>query len=522
MNILQKEDLIKKSEKELLNMLPSWFQFKLKPFKHQLVSLVYANQFDSVGLFLEMGTGKTKVCIDYLRLKKCKKILVIGVNAILYNWKEEFKLNAGNEYKVTVLDGSQEEKNKILKEDKYDVYIVNYEGLYWRNNKLNKKEKLNIHWKQSVDSIIATVEDRILDGLKKQWDAIVVDESRAIANIESIRSRVVLYLSRLAKYRIIMTGTPVIKMLTEIMPQYYVIDYGLTFGDKPKALLYKLYNVDYQRLGWTGRYIPVVIPKQGAEQWVKNRMFSRAIRFEKSECIDLPEKIYENRFVTLEGDQKVAYEKMKKENKLSIIIKKRDIKELRAVLIRFMQVCGGFLKIGENEYKSFKNNAKLTELMDLLTGELADKKVVISAVFKAEQKAIYEAIKKAGIGVVKITGNMTPDEIKKSEKEFLYNDKIKCIVLSPKVGARGINLAVADYVVLYSMSFDFEEQIQLEDRVHRLPPQDLQNKLKNKKKVTYIRLLAKDTVDDKVILILNRDRKTVQELLEQISDISTN
>jgi SNF2 family DNA or RNA helicase len=513
-----KEELVRLKDEELLRMIPNGFKFYLKPFRHQLISLVWAKDRNAIGLAHEMGTGKTKIAIDWLRLKGCRKILVIGVNAILENWKQEFKLNAGKEYKVVVLGGeSTEEKDRILREDRHDVYIINYEGLYYRNN--NGKEEFKIrNWKQTVDSIISTVEHRVLKGLKRQWDAIVIDESRSICHIESIRTRAVLYLARLAKYKVVMSGTPIVKLLTEIFPQQYVIDLGAEFGIMPKALMYKLYNVEYKPLGWTGRRIPVMSEKKGATEYVRNKMSRWWIRFEKNECIDLPEKIYEDRYVFLEGDQLLDYVKMKKESKISVYLKDKNYKELQLALMRLMQICGGYLKV-EDYVKVYKKNAKMDELIDLLEGELSGKKVVISAVFKAEQKGIIDMLKKLKIKHVAIIGGMSPEEIKKAESEFLYNDDVKVIVLSPKVGARGINLAVADYVVLYSMSYNYEEIVQLEDRVHRLPPKDLAERLKDKKHVVYIRLVAKNTIDDNVILVINRDRKTIEQLFaEMVAD----
>jgi SNF2 family DNA or RNA helicase len=198
-----------------------------------------------------------------------------------------------------------------------------------------------------------------------------------------------------------------------------------------------------------------------------------------------------------------------------VYLKNKNYKELQMALMRLMQICGGYLKV-EDDVKVYKKNAKMDELLDLLEGELSGKKVVISAVFKAEQKGIIDMLKKLKINHVAIIGGMSPEEIKKAESEFLYNDDVKVIVLSPKVGARGINLAVADYVVLYSMSYNYEEIVQLEDRVHRLPPKDLAERLRDKKHITYIRLVAKNTVDENVILVINRDKKTIEQLFAEI------
>jgi SNF2 family DNA or RNA helicase len=513
-----KDSLVRLKDEELLKEIPKEFKFNLQPYRHQLISLVWAKDRNAIGLAHEMGTGKTKIAIDWLRLKGCKKILVIGVNAILENWKQEFELNAGKEYKVVVLGGmTTEEKDRILKEDNYDVYIINYEGLCYRNK--NGKENFKIkNWKQSVESIIESVIDRVLEGLKRSWDAIVIDESRSICHVESVRTRAVLYLASLTKYKVVMSGTPIVKLLTEIFPQQYVIDDGMEFGKLPKALMYKLYNVDYKPLGWTGKKIPVMGEKKGAAEYVKNKMSKWWLRFEKNECVDLPEKIYEDRYVSLEGEQLKDYVKMKQQSKLEVLVKNKTYLELQKALMRLMQICGGYLKV-EDDVKEYKKNAKMDELVDLLEGELSGKKVVISAVFKAEQKGIIDMLNKLKINHVAIIGGMSPEEIKKAESDFLYNDDVKVIVLSPKVGARGINLAVADYVILYSMSYNYEEIVQLEDRVHRLPPKDLAEKLKDKKHITYIRLVAKNTVDEDVILVINRDKKTIEQLFtEMVAD----
>lgn len=471
----------------LLSCFPKDFGFYIEPFYHQLVSTAFALQFENgTAFFHDMGVGKTACAINTLRAKKIKnKILIITVNAALKNWENEFKMHAGDEYKIRLVKGSIDEKNAIL-EDDADVFIINYEGIFRRVYGLTPKEKKNMKGS-----------DYSLKGLDKEWNALVLDESRMIMHSNSIRTKVCMYLARSSNYRMLLTGMPIAKSIEEIFSQQYCLDLGEQFSFNYLTFRQKYFS---KIVKFGGRFCEY-IPKPGSEIEVRSRMYKRGIRYAKEECLDLPDKIFVKRYVDLEGDQKLFYDKLLRD-KLNWIVSRNNKLEVRDMLIKFMQITGGWLK-AKDHLEAFKNNAKLKELHYLLTEELQKEKVVVIASFVAEQRGICDFLKKEGIKVGEIISGMDSIEIDDTINNFDQYGGV--IVMSPRVGGRAINLTACHYPVFYSQDFDYEINRQVEDRFHRIG---------QKYNVTYTKLIAKNTVDEKVIDILSDNKKLFDIVVE--------
>ena len=481
------------SKEDLLDCLPKGFYFHRKPYYHQLLSVVFAMQFDNgVGLYLSMGTGKTQTAIDILRAKCIEdRILVISVGASLYNWKEEFKINAGNEYKVKVVSGSSKEKNQLLSE-RADVYIINYEGTFARK----KLERDALGRKKRRRFVF---EDMVLPNLNKSWNAIVLDESREIMSAQAYQTRIAMRLTMQSDFCIVMSGLPIVKFLGEIFTQQFCIDKGDQFSTSYNRFIATYFRKELER------GFPKLVPYGFAEPEIHKKMYQQGIRYVISECWDLPPKIHVTRELEIKGDAKSFYQDLKRKKAAMVITKKNKV-EVNAILIRFMQICGGWLKAGD-EVMEFKNNVKLDELLYLLNGELASDKVVIIASFVAEQHGIYDFLEQQGITVLKIVSGMNPEEIFEAAKKFNEADKPIRLVMSPRVGGRAINLK-ACYMIKFSQDFDKEANLQAEDRIYG------SGRGIEGVSSTYIRFIIKESVDEKVEQVLRDNARLIDKVIE--------
>jgi len=494
----------------LMSCLPKGFKFYRKPYYHQLVSIIFGLQFDGTGFLHPMGVGKSLCAIELARAFGIKKnILVVTVNSALRNWKEEFDLSSNNKYKVVTLEGSLKERSRVLKENKYDVYIINYEGLFVASKQGDKK-------KRTVRSLTKKISKYLLPGIVRPWDALIVDESRLIKNATSMRTRACMYLSTYSGLRMILTGTPIIKSLGEILSQHYILDYGETFGDDTGKFISKYYDREEKVIWGRGTFWDLKI-KPGSERKVNKLLYQKCIRHKKSECFDLPKTTYIKRYVNLYGDQFSFYQRLKQNKALDVRITRNNIFTIKNQLIKFMQITGGYLQTGKgNPVIAFKNNAKLEEMEDIL-GEVHGEKVVIVASFVPEQKGIIDFLKNKKIKYVKIIGGTKPKDAKLAEDTFNYNKNINRIVISPRVGGRSINLTVANYIIFYSQDYDTELNWQTEERVNRIPAEKMLKMypyLKHRKNVTRIDIIARDTVDEKVIEKLNQDELLFKKSIE--------
>jgi len=468
--------------KIIMSVAPEGFKFYVKPFYHQYLSIAFCLQFDSAGLYLGMGTGKTKTVIELLRIMGIRnRILFITVSSAVYQIEDQFKQHAGNEYNTIVIDSSikDNECEEIIECNDYDVFITYY-------------ERIVPYGGNSDNDYINPIFDR-------DWNALIIDESRKIMNPKSKKTKAVLNLSLRSKHRFALAGMPVAKNLYEIFTQQFAIDHGLMFGDSYNNFM-NTYFVKHKT--WGGYNI--FLPRAGSEEKIHKKMYTMAVRFRQEEIEDMPEKMYQTRYITLDGDQKRHYEDLRVNAQGIIVESKNKYFVVKSILTKFHQICGGYLK-HDGGIKEFKTNVKLQALLDILD-EAPDEKFLVFCSYQAEQKGIVKFLKKNKIKVGCIIHDTDKKEIFNIQKEFNEGDKIRVLVCSYYIAGRALDLYGASNVVMYSMNFDYEIMMQAEDRVRR--PQQ------KKKVVKYIRLVCRNTVDEKLLESAEADKNFVDRVVE--------
>ena len=189
------------------------YRFKTKPFQHQLNALKESWNKEVWALFMEMGTGKTKVCIDNIAILfdkgKINSALIIVPNGIKRNWRNELKIHLSDhiKYRVAVWSASpkKEEKQEIEQlsviVDDLTIFIMNIEAL---------------STKRGFDFAYSF--------LLRNQSLVCIDESTTIKNHNAQRTKNILKLRDMAKYRRIMTGSPVTKSPLDIFSQVQFLD----------------------------------------------------------------------------------------------------------------------------------------------------------------------------------------------------------------------------------------------------------------------------------------------------------
>jgi len=269
---------IQHAQKFKTTNLPIDYTFKTKPFSHQIQCFNFFKELNIGGLFLEMGTGKTKIIIDilsYLKLAgKVSKVLYVCPNSVLENVKHEFQIHSAIDWKICILNGPKPKKRKQLLED-YDIYVVNYEA-------------------------VRTVEQELM---KRGFDVIVCDESTRIKNPQALCSKALHRLGQRAKYRYIMTGTPLVESAIDLYSQFKFLEPSI-FGPS-----YYAFKNKYTIMG--GFQNHQIVGYRHLDELHK-KIFLVALRFTKDECLDLPEKIYEVKQFDLNQQEQELYKKIKK------------------------------------------------------------------------------------------------------------------------------------------------------------------------------------------------------------------
>ena len=457
------------------------YRFKTKPFQHQLDALKESWNKEVWALFMEMGTGKTKVCIDNIAILydkgKINAALIIVPNGIKRNWRNELEIHMADHinYRVGIWSASpkKEEKKELdqlsIIADDLTLLIMNVEALSTTRGR-----------------------DFARSFLLRNQSMCVVDESTTIKNHAAARTKNIIKLAELAKYRRIMTGSPVTKSPLDLFSQIQFLDPYLI--DQQSYYSFRArYAVVVQRSVGTHSFQHIVKYQRLDELQEKIKNFSTRIL--KSECLDLPEKLYTKRVVTMTPEQLKAYVEMKK-SALTFLENNKIMTAATVLtqLIRLHQITCGHVKTDDGEVKAIKNN-RIHELLNVL--EETGGKVIIWAVYRHDIRAIEKAIGDIyGKESVASYYGDTKDTIRQSivDRFMDVNDHLRFFVGNPKTGGYGLTLTSSHTVVYYSNDYSLEVRMQSEDRAHRIGQTS---------KVTYVDLMAEHTIDEKIVKLLN-------------------
>jgi len=228
---------------------------------------------------------------------------------------------------------------------------------------------------------------------------------------------------------------------------------------------------------------------------LREKIKSFSTRILKSECLDLPEKLYTKRTVAMTMEQMKAYTEMKKE--AMTILENEKMMSATTVLtqlIRLHQITCGHVKTDDGDVMAIKNN-RIQELLNVL--EETNGKVIIWAVYRYDIQTIEKSIGDIyGKGsVASYYGDTKDVDRQHIVDRFQDSDSsLRFFVGNPKTGGYGLTLTASHTVIYYSNDYSLEVRMQSEDRAHRISQTS---------KVTYVDLIAEGTVDERIVKALN-------------------
>ena len=466
------------------------YKFKTKPYKHQLTALEKSWNKDNFAYFMEMGTGKTKVLIDNLAMLYDKGrvdgALIVAPKGVIGTWyNQELPTHLPNHIEnVSVLwqpniNKKQKEKLDTLFETGEDLHILimNVEAFSTEKGTEFAKKFLRSH-----KSLVA------------------IDESTTIKNPKAKRTKNITDLSNLAKYRRIMTGSPVTKNPLDLYSQCeflhpYLLDFTSYYAFRNRY-------AEMKTLHMHGRQIQIVSNFKNLGE-LSDTLKNFSYRVLKEDCLDLPDKIYIKRNISLTTEQQKVYKSMKE--KALAILNGKQVTSVSVLtqLMRLHQITCGHFVADDGSVQEVKSN-RLNELMDVL--EEIEGKAIIWAHYQHDIKKIIKSIEKVhGPGSVVDYYGLTAQEHRQPNiKKFQEDDKCRFIVGTPQTGGYGITLTQANTVVYYSNGYDLEKRLQSEDRAHRIG---------QKKSVTYVDIMAEETVDEKIVKALRKKINIASEVL---------
>ena len=466
------------------------YKFKTKPYKHQLTALEKSWNKETYAYFMEMGTGKTKVLIDNMAMLydkgKIDGALIIAPKGVVKTWYEqELPTHLPNHIEnVSVLWQPNITKKQLEKleslfeiETALHILVMNVEAFSTEKGVKFASKFLNSH--------------KVL---------MAIDESTTIKTPTAKRTKNIIGLGKHARYRRIMTGSPVTKNPLDLYTQCEFLDPFLL--DFHSYYAFRNRYAEMTTMNVRGRSIQVVKEFRHLGE-LSESLQPFSYRVLKEDCLDLPPKNFIKRHIILTADQRKIYDQMKKHALAMLNGKVTTTMTVLTQLMRLHQITCGHFTADDGSTQLIPNN-RITELMDVLAE--TEGKAIIWANYQRDVNQIIEAIvKEYGPGSVVDYYGLTPQEDRQDNiRKFQNDNKCRFIVGTPQTGGYGITLTQANTVVYFSNGYDLEKRLQSEDRAHRIG---------QKKNVTYVDIICDDTIDEKIVKALRDKINIASEVL---------
>ena len=409
------------------------YKFKTKPYKHQLTALKKSWNKENFAYFMEMGTGKTKVLIDNLAMLydkgKVDGALIIAPKGVVKTWYEqELPAHLPNHienktilWQANITKSQQEKLDSILENEMLlHILVMNVEALS-TDKGVNFARKFLL----SHNTLMA------------------IDESTTIKNPSAKRTKNIILIGKYAKYRRIMTGSPITKNPLDLYSQCEFLDPWLL--DFTSYYAFRNRYAEMKTMHIRGRSIQVVSEFKNLSE-LSETIKTFSDRVLKEDCLDLPPKTFMKRYVTLTSDQKKIYEQMKKAAMAVLNGKVTTTMTVLTQLMRLHQITCGHFTADDGTSHAVESN-RLNELMNVLD-ETEGKEIIWANYQLSVGEIIQKIIKEYGEdSYVHYYGLTSQEERQDNIRKFQNDPKCRFLVGTPQTGGYGITLTQANTVI---------------------------------------------------------------------------
>ncbi len=475
------------------------YKFKTKPYEHQLKALEKSWAQKTYALFMEMGTGKSKVLVDNIAMLydrgAIKGALIVAPKGVYKNWHDieiPVHLPEHVEHTKVLWEPTQTKKKQLELDTLFDggadlkVLIMNIEAFSTNKGLDFAHSFLNIFLGKAL---------------------IGIDESTTIKNPTAKRTKNILTIGNLASYRRILTGSPVTKSPLDLYSQCEFLDPYHLGHQSYYSFRARYANMVKRNFG--GRSVQIVASYRKLDE-LTDKLEKFSYRVLKEDCLDLPPKVFTTRTVDLSEEQTKMYLTMRKAAIAEHKGKLMSSMSALTTLLRLHQITCGTFKADDGTITQLKNN-RLTALMECL--EETEGKAIIWATYREDIKNIVATLKKAYGEASTVEYHGGVDARVRQDHIAQFQDvkgPTRYFVGNPSTGGYGITLTAANTVIYYSNSYDLEKRLQSEDRAHRIGQTG---------SVTYVDLVSEKTIDERIIKSLKAKVNIANEIMgENIKD----
>ncbi|RUM47589.1 MAG: ATP-dependent helicase [Hydrogenothermus sp.] len=449
--------------------IPENLELPHKLYNYQIQGVKFLISNCSALLADQMGTGKTvqsTVALKILFIKGIiKKALVVVPSSLISVWEKHLEEWA-SELQFVVLNDKKDIR-KLLWETNAHIYIVSYDTL--KNDFHNEEFKL--------------------EQFAKNIDLVLLDEAHNIKNPDAIKTKAVKQISKFAKYRWALSGTPLQNNLEELVSL-------LEFLFPDKQFNKNLTPEEARKL------IQPIMLRRLKKDVLKELPEKLPVIMEKLQLSPSQKQEYD--FVLGAEQERITnlIEKHKKSKQFRFILKKNIIHSIQ----KLRQIC--------NFPSSSSSSPKMERLKEIVKEivENKEKIIIFTNFYENGVRKIYENLLKEfpESKIAQFHGKMSFKDKKKQVKRFVEDEKCQIFIGTIGSAGEGLTLTVSNYAVFFDMHWNPAKMWQAEDRVHRIG---------QKNKVVIHNLIMENTIEEKILQKLQEKRKLIETVVDGVKHI---
>lgn len=442
--------------------------FLTELYSHQIPAVQKLSKLKVGALYMEQGTGKTRTALELINIRLQNN----KVNHVIWLCPCSVKEN--------------------LRRD-----IIKHTGL--------------VHAEEITICGIETLSNSIKWNLKllqlaQEYNCyLIVDESNMVKNYRALRTTNIIRLSFSCKYKLILNGTPITKNEADLFAQWYILDWRI-LGYK-SFWSFAANHLEYDE------NVPGKIRRCLNVDYLSEKIGPYSYQIKKSDCLDLPDKIYKREYYILDKKQNRHYAEVA--DMLMFELDEFKPNTIYRLFTGLQDVISG-LRVSLTEdhicttnfFKNIEDNPRIQCLLRIL--DRIDDKVIIFCKYTHEIDSIVDILsdKYGHDSVVRFDGSASQNVRQKNIIKF--ENKAQFFVANKNCGCYGLNLQFCSYEIYYSNDWDFGTRAQSEDRTHRI------GQCKN---VCIIDICAADTLDERILRCLDRKENLVDSFKSELEKV---
>lgn len=436
--------------------------------RHQLEGVEFLLGRRSGLLAFEQGLGKTRVAIEsFVRLMgagSADLMLVLCPNSLKRNWVAEIEKYAPA-LSTLVIEGVARDRRQAIGTARETVVIIGYESA-----------------RKDITAVRAI--------LARRRAVLVLDESHFVKNRASLTATAAGHFAPLTPFRWLLTGTPVTNSPADLFSQLAVVENGSPLGSL------SAFVASY---GGAGESVE-------RRKALAARVAPYILRRTKEQCLDLPEKTFVDIRVELPAWQRALYDAMRDD--VLAEVEGMTAAQFRAFaptaltrLLRLSQLASNPRLLLPEEQRTPGKFEELDHLVDELVAD-GQRKLIIWSYYVGTIRALAERY--AAMGAVTLFGGTPAEERQAIATRFQEDETARVLIGNPAAAGTGFTLTAATFTVYETLSWRYDLYAQSQDRNHRIG-QGLP--------VTYLRLLASDTIEPAIAEVLARKARLARALV---------